>query len=195
MIEPEEIEGFVDALGAVTYEEIVNAVKELAYVRNEEEPLEEGIADICKKAVSEHLIELISPEELIENNECEEIEWKGEPDLYILGPHAFPDYPFELSEIIDVLKLNKREVDPEKLTKRYSRRLKARVTKLRHNIEKCAKGEEDAIDIATLEHQYSDLLNIYYDYDSWLEDSIAEMEDEILSLSKQIDLIGSAQDI
>lgn len=204
MVHPEEIEGMVDALGAVTYKEIVELVQELAYTREEDVPEEEEISKLLEKAVSEHLLETITSGELMgpdpeEEHEVEkEEEEEGEQELinyYIVGPNAFPDFPFDLSEVIDILKLDRREVDPDKLTRKFSRRLKARITKLKHNIEAFAKGEDTAIDIPTLEHRYSDLLNLYYDYDSWIEGGIPEMEDEVLAISKQIDALGAAQDI
>ncbi|NPE30846.1 hypothetical protein HNV12_23405 [Methanococcoides sp. SA1] len=258
MIEPEELEGIVGALGAATHEEVISIVKELAYERDEDDPLNEEIEKMCEKAVSEHLLETISSEELsVECETCEEC-----MDFYILGPNAFPEYPFELSEVIDILKLDRREVDSEKLKQRYSERLKTRLTelrynidkysknvekdrefyllgpnalpehpfeisevieilklnksenendseklkqrnserlkarlaKLKYNIDKCSENVEGCLDIPTLEHQYSDLLNVYYDYDSWLEGGIADMESDILDLSKQIDSLGTAQD-
>ncbi|WP_135612923.1 hypothetical protein [Methanococcoides sp. AM1] len=191
MVEPEEIEGMADALGAVTHDEVVKTVQELAYIREEDIPDEEEITKLLEKAVSHHLLEIISPEEL------REVDEKDGKDVhyYIVGPNAFPNFPFDLSEVIDILKLDRREIDPHKLTHRFSRRLKARITKLRHNIETFAKGEDDNIDIPVLEHRYSDLLNLYYDYDSWLEGEITEMETEILDISKQIDALGAAQDI
>lgn len=191
MVEPEEIEGIADALGAVTHDEIVELAQELAYKREENIPDEEEITIMLEKAVSKHLLEAISIEEL------SEVDAKDSEDVnyYIVGPHAFPNYPFDLSEVIDVLKLGRREVDPDKITKRFSGRLKARITKLRHNIEDFAKGDNNSIDIPTLEHRYSDLLNLYYDYDSWLEGEITEMETEILDISKHIDALGAAQDI
>lgn len=257
MIEPEELEGIVGALGAATHEEVINVVKELAYERDEDEPLHEEIEIMCEKAVLEHLLETISSEELSEEyDKCEE-----DVEFYILGPNAFPEYPFELSEVLDILKLDKREIDSEKLTQRYSERLKARLMELRHNIDiysenvekgrefyilgpdpfpehpfelseviailkpdrceidskkltrknserlkarftklknnidKCSENVEGSLDIPTLERQYSELLNVYYDYDSWLEGGIADMENDILALSKQIDSLGTAQDI
>ncbi|MGM0770091.1 MAG: DUF7109 family protein [Halobacteriota archaeon] len=201
MVQPKEIEGMVDALGAVTYKEIVEFVQELAYTREEDVPKEEEISKLLEKAVSEHLLETITSGELMgpdpeEEHEVEKEE--GEQELinyYIVGPNAFPDFPFDLSEVIDILKLDRREVDPDKLTRKFLRRLKARITKLEHNIEAFAKGEETAIDIPTLEHRYSDLLNLYYDYDSWIKGGIPEMEDEVLAISKQIDALGAAQDI
>ncbi len=191
MVEPEEIEGMADALGAVTHDEIVELAQELAYKREENIPDEEEITIMLEKAVSKHLLEAISIEEL------SEADAKNSEDVnyYIVGPHAFPKFPFDLSEVIDILKLARREVDPYKITKRFSGRLKARITKLRHNIEDFANGDNDSIDIPTLENRYSDLLNLYYDYDSWLEGEITEMEDEILDISKQIDALGAAQDI
>ncbi|ABE52112.1 DUF7109 family protein [Methanococcoides burtonii] len=191
MIEPEELEGIVDALGAATHEEVISIVKELAYERDEDEPLNEEIEKMCEKAVSENLLETISSEELsVECETCEEC-----MEFYILGPNAFPEYPFELSEVIDILKLDRREVDSEKLKQIYSERLKTRLTELRYNIDKYSKNVEGILDIPTLERQYSELLNVYYDYDSWLEGGIADMENDILALSKQIDSLGKAQDI
>ncbi|AKB85710.1 hypothetical protein [Methanococcoides methylutens] len=204
MVQPEEIEGMVDALGAVTYKEIVEFVQELAYTREEDVPEEEEISKLLEKAVSEHLLETITSRELSESDseagyEVEkEEEGKEEQELinyYIVGPNAFPDFPFDLSEVIDILKLDRREVDPDKLTRKFSRRLKAKITKLEHNIEAFAKGEDNAIDIPTLEHRYSDLLNLYYDYDSWIEGGFPEMEEEVLAISKHIDALGAAQDI
>jgi len=99
MIEPEELEGIVGALGAATHEEVINVVKELAYERDEDEPLHEEIEKMCEKAVLEHLLETITSEELIE--ECDKSE--EDVEFYILGPNAFPEYPFELSEVLDTI--------------------------------------------------------------------------------------------
>ncbi|WP_440953583.1 DUF7109 family protein [Methanococcoides sp. FTZ1] len=206
MVRPEEIEGMVDALGAVTHKEIVELVQELAYTREEDMPEVEDINDLLEKAVNEHLLEIITSKELKGTDEEDEEEKEGNVEeedkkdsYYIIGPHAFPDFPFDLSEVIDILKLDRREVDPEKLAARFSKELENSIIKLRDEIGIFASGEcggdDTSIDLPTLEQRYSDLLNLYYDYDSWIEGGFPDMENEILSISKQIDALGAAQDI
>lgn len=79
MVQPEEIEGMVDALGAVTYKEIVEFVQELAYTREEDVPEEEEISKLLEKAVSEHLLETITSGELMGSDpeEGHEVEKRG----------------------------------------------------------------------------------------------------------------------
>jgi hypothetical protein len=46
--------------------------------------------------------------------------------------------------------------------------------------------------IQDLEQKYMDLLNIYYDFDTWVPDTLTEIEENIFSLSARIEELKEA---
>ncbi|MCL7411970.1 MAG: hypothetical protein M8350_09270 [Methanosarcinaceae archaeon] len=185
MITKDELAGIVDVLGASTIGEIHLIVQEHAEIRRLEVV---GLADVeqlCQSALDEHLIETVSFEE-VEGADSDET-------YYISGPNAFPDIPYELSEIIDILELSKREVDMSKVAKSFSSRLKQRAKRLNEKIDMFSDGSVPDSDILKLEQRYSDLLNLYYDYDFWLPGGISDIEDTILGVSERLEQLKSAQ--
>ncbi|MBP2030463.1 uncharacterized coiled-coil DUF342 family protein [Methanohalophilus levihalophilus] len=187
MISEEEIVGILDALGAVTFEEIKEIVHEIEFLNEDEKTIEEELEKLCNKAKSKHWIEVVSYEE-IEDMSPEAME-NPEEEFFISGPDAFPEYPKKLSEALDILKLHKRELDREKLIHRFARRLKMQITRLSNKIkESPADGET----LEKLDRQYSDLLNLYYDYDSWIPEAFAELEEDVLKLGSKLESLKNA---
>jgi hypothetical protein len=134
---------------------------------------------------------------LIETVSSEEVEGADSDETYYIpGPNAFPDIPYELSEIIDILKLSKREVDMSKVAKSFSSRLKQRAKRLNEKIDSFyGESAANIADITRLEKRYSDLLNLYYDFDFWLPGGISDIEDKILGVSERLEQLKSAQAI
>ncbi len=187
MIGEEEIVGIVDALGAVTLKEIKEIVHEIDFLNEETNTSLETVEQLCTKANSKHWLEMIS---------CEEIEGTtptsteaSEEGFFILGPDAFPKYPPKLSEALDILKLHKRELDREKLIHRFARRLKMQITRLSNKIK---ESPDDGEILDKLDRQYSDLLNLYYDYDSWIPEAFSELEDDVLKLGEKLESLKKA---
>ena len=187
MITKDELAGIIDVLGAATIGEIQLIVQELAEIRRLEEVSPADVEQLCESALGEHLIETVSSEE-VEGADSDEI-------YYIPGPNAFPDIPYELSEIIDILELSKREVDMSKVAKSFSSRLKQRARKLNEKIDSFSGKSASDDDLTGLEKHYSDLLNLYYDFDFWLPGGMSDIEDKILGVSGRLEQLKSAQAI
>ena len=187
MITKDELAGIIDVLGAATIGEIHLIVHELAEIRRLEDASRDDVEQLCESALGEHLIETVSSEEVGDAGSDE--------TYYITGPNAFPDIPYELSEIIDILELSKREVDMSKVAKSFSSRLKQRAKRLNDKIDSFSGGPVLDSDISRLEKRYSDLLNLYYDYDFWLPGGISDIEDKILGVSERLEQLKSAQAI
>ncbi|HJH31551.1 MAG TPA: hypothetical protein C5S50_05105 [Methanosarcinaceae archaeon] len=187
MITKDELAGIIDALGAATMEEICLIVEELAEIRRTEDINSGYVGQLCESALGEHLIEIVSSEEV-------EDAGSDEP-YYIPGPNAFPDIPVEFSEIIDILELSMRKVDMSKVAIRFSTRLKQRAKRLNEKIGSFSGESVSDADIMKLEKRYSDLLNLYYDFNFWLPGGISDIEDQILGVSEILEHLKLAQDI
>ncbi|MCD4703090.1 MAG: hypothetical protein K8R64_02105 [Methanosarcinaceae archaeon] len=187
MISRDELAGVVEVMGAATLDEMLSISMELSCMREEEETKEERFKELCQKAKDHHIIESVSADE-VKNVISDDTEY------FIVGPNAFPDYPYELSEIIDILELSERELDMDRVAKKFARRIKARLTFLRNRINELP--DPAPIDrIKELEKKYSDLLNLYYDFDSWLPEVFSPVEKDIIGISKILDDITTTQTI
>ncbi|SFM92622.1 DUF7109 family protein [Methanolobus profundi] len=188
MVSKEEICGVIDAIGALTQDEISSVIKELSLLRGDTPLSIPEVKSICEEAEKEHLIVSVSWEEVEGVKETEDL-------YYISGPNAFPEVPFELSEVIDILVLSKRGVDLSKVALRLNRNLHKRINNLENKIDSVCKGKVHPHDLENLEHRYSDILNQYYDYNFWLSEDMSELEGEIGELSNRIEALRSAQGI
>ena len=187
MITKDELAGIIDVLGAATIEEIHLILQELAEIRRLEDVTPDHVEQLCESALGEHLIETVSSDE-VEDGVLDEV-------YYISGPNAFPDIPYELSEIFDILELSKREVDMSKVAKSFSSRLIQRARRLNESIDSLSGELVSDDDFARLEKRYRDLLNLYYDYNFWLPGGMSDIEDKILGVSGRLEQLKSAQAI
>ncbi|WMW25697.1 hypothetical protein RE474_02950 [Methanolobus sediminis] len=203
MLSKEGLCGIIDALGALTQEEIYHIIKELSLLKGGTPPVMPSIKELCVEAEKEHLIVAVSAEEIAgteENrtNSASQDSDEGEDGIllyYISGPNAFPEVPFELSEVIDILELHKREVNLSSVAARLSNNLHRRIKNLENKIESVSSTKVHENDLENLELRYSDILNQYYDYTFWLSDDMPGLEDEIQELSSKIESLKSAQGI
>lgn len=209
MITKAELSGIVDAMGAATPYEIQEIIGELAYIRHEEITDPSEVKELCRAALKDHLIEAVSSKEVTLPDTKEAVEVAsgaagagkagvgnevGEADVgcyYIPGPNAFPEILSEMSEVIDILELSRREVDMSKVAKSFSTRLKRRATSLNNKINSFTTTPSIPDDIAKLEKRYSDLINVYYDYDFWLPGEFSNMEDVISTVSEKLERLKS----
>ncbi|WP_342304528.1 hypothetical protein [Methanolobus sp. ZRKC5] len=188
MVSKEELCGIIDALGALSIGDIYSVTKELYLLRGSVPLTLPSIKNICEEAEKEHLIAVVS---------WEEVAGLDENDLsyYISGPNAFPEVPFDLSEVIDILEMEKREVDFSRVASRFSKNLHKRIKNLDDKIDSVNKGKFHLHDLENLEHRYSDILNQFYDYSFWLPGDMSGIEAEIQELSNRIEALKSAQGI
>ncbi len=196
MLSKEELCGIIDTMGAMTVEEIYSAAKEMSLLRGETPLTMPSVKDICEEAENENLIVAVSGEEVKEVEDSGSMERsEDEPAYYISGPNAFPEVPFELSEVIDILELKKREVELSSVAVRLSRNLHRRIKNLERKIGALSDEKVHEKDLENLEFRYSDILNQYYDYSFWLSDDMPGIEDEIQELSSRIESLKSAKSI
>ncbi|TGC11356.1 DUF7109 family protein [Methanolobus halotolerans] len=181
----DELCGIIDALGALSIEEIYIAAKEISLLRGGVPLTLPSIKDICAEAEKEHLVAVVSWEEI------EGLE-KNDISYYILGPNAFPEIPFELSEVIDILEMSTRQVDLSRAASRFSKNLHKKVNNLENKIDSIDPAKFHPEDLENLEHRYSDILNQYYDYSFWLPGDMSAIGAEIQQLSKRIEVLKSA---
>ncbi len=192
MITIEELAGIIDALGALREDEICAVAQEISFLRKEDFSVE-IITGMCKKALDEHLLEAIGPDEV--TDACS---GAGHPDgrnYYIPGPNAFPDIPFELSEAIDILVITKREVDLDRVSESFSANLHKQAVELGGDISSFSRKGITEAGLSALAERYSDILNLYYDYDSWLPGGMDGIEDELQGLSRKLEQLRAAQGI
>lgn len=188
MLTKEELSGIVDAMGALTLAEIQSVVKELYFTKKEDSPSFECMEDACEKSVDDHVLEMVSSEEVKDAAQSEDM-------YYIAGPNAFPDIPFELSEVIDALELSKREVDLSKVSKHFCINMRRKVKDLDEKVDSFNNLIINASEFSELELRYSTLLNLYYDFDFWLPGGMSSVDNDLQLVSKKIEQLRSAQDI
>jgi hypothetical protein len=202
MLTNEELCGIIDALGALSFNEIYHITKELSLLKGAIPPAMPSVKELCVEAEKEHLIVAVSAEEITgaEENRTNSASQGSECEdsillYYISGPNAFPEVPFELSEVIDILELQKREVDLSSVAARLSKNLHRRIKNLENKIDSVSSTKVHEEDLKNLELRYSDILNQYYDYTFWISEDMPGIEDEIQELSSRIEGLKSAQGI
>lgn len=176
MISAAELTGITSVLGAVTFEEICAVDKEISELRDSTHEAN-VLHELCRKAAKEHLIESVSAEEISETEDNENI-------FFITGPNAFPEIPTELSQVIDILKISVRKVDMDTIAMKLLKNLEKRMHDLEMGISSIRSSSAG---IKKLESDYSDLLNLYYDYDSWIPGRFTAVADHLMELSEKIE--------
>ncbi|WP_321420622.1 hypothetical protein [uncultured Methanomethylovorans sp.] len=178
MISAAELTGITYVLGAITFEEICAVDKEISELRDSTHETN-ALHELCIEATKEHLIESVSAEEISGTKTDENI-------YFITGPNAFPEIPTELSQVIDILKLSVRKVDMNIIAIKLLQNFEKRMHDLEMGISSIGSGSAE---IKKLESHYSDLLNLYYDYDSWLPGRFTAVADQLMELSKKIEYL------
>ncbi|AGB48843.1 hypothetical protein Metho_0578 [Methanomethylovorans hollandica DSM 15978] len=176
MISAAELTGIIYVLGAITFEEICAVEKEISELRDSDHDTG-SLDELCIKAVKEHLLESVSAEDVSEAGD------NGDA-YFITGPNSFPEIPPELSQVIDILKLPVRKVDMDTISIKLLNSFQQKIRRLDIKIEDI---EVDRKEIKKLESKYSDLLNLYYDYDSWLPGKFGSVAANLMDISKKIE--------
>jgi hypothetical protein len=106
MFTPDELAGVVDLFGALTREELAEALSELAYRKDATVP--EGAIDDAIEAFALVVVER-----------------DGDDDLLAPGPSAFPTLPDGAEDLPHILAVDTRDVDREAVGRAAERRLRA----------------------------------------------------------------------
>ncbi|AEH60365.1 conserved hypothetical protein [Methanosalsum zhilinae DSM 4017] len=175
MISEEELCGIIDTLGALKPDEIQKIADEIASVR-EYSGESFDIESMCQIAKDRHLVETIFPFEI--KDEHENLDSSDVPQTYYInGPCSFPVVPPELSEVIDILEIERREIDMHKISIRYLDELNKKVFFLDKKADSMNNTNYEKKDVIDLENEYSELLNMYYDFESWLIEDIENVQE------------------
>ncbi len=162
MLTTEELSGIVEVMVVVSEEEIIDIAQELAYLRDDESPDPEDLMQLITSAMKIHWLEPI-PSTAVINSPQSSI-------LYIAGSASFGTVPPELSEIMDTIEFEGcRSFDWDVVTSNIIPDMSRKLDRLEALVKDAADG---AVVIEKPETEYSELFNLYYDYDFWLPDGL-----------------------
>lgn len=158
MLSMEEMAGIAEVMVVMSEEEIVEIAHELAFIRNEMGPGADDIRRLIHHALKKHWLEVVQHDAL-----CSRI--RGSK-FYIAGPASFGIVPSEMSEILEIIEFEGgRSFDWDIVACKVSSNLTGEIKHLEELANNAADG---LISLAEAEKHYSELLNLFYDYDFWL---------------------------
>jgi len=181
MLTIEELSGIVEVMVVVSEEEIIDIAQELAYLRDDETPDLEDLSQLIASAMKIHWLEPIPSTAVFNSNSPQS------SMLYIAGPASFGTVPPELSEIMDTIEFEGcRSFDWDMVTSNIIPDMSCKLDRLEALVEDAAGGIEKA------ETEYSELLNLYYDYDFWLPDGLPGIGGRLEDISQRLKEVKEA---
>jgi hypothetical protein len=182
MLTTEELSGIVEVLVVVSEEEIIDIAQELAYLRDDETPDLEDLSQLIRSAIKIHWLEPIQSTAVFNSPRSSM--------LYIAGPASFGTVPPELSEIMDTIEFEGcRSFDWDKVTSNIIPDMSCKLDRLEALVEDAADG---TVVIEKAETEYSELFNLYYDYDFWLPGGIPGIGGRLEDISQRLKEIKEA---
>ena len=181
MLTTEELSGIVEVMVVVSEEEIIDIAQELAYLRDDETPDLEDLRQLITSAMKIHWLEPIPSTTVFNSNSPQS------SMLYIAGPASFGTVPPELSEIMDTIEFEGcRSFDWDMVTSNIIPDMSRKLDRLEALVEDAASGIEKA------ETEYSELFNLYYDYDFWLPGGLPGIGGRLEDISQRLKEIKEA---
>jgi hypothetical protein len=182
MLTIEELSGIVEVMVVVSEEEIIDIAQELAYLRDDETPDLEDLRQLIVSAMKIHWIEPL-PSTALFNSPKSSMS-------YIAGPASFGIVPPELSEIMDRIEFEGcRSFDWDMVTSNIIPDMSHKLDLLEALVEDAADG---AVVIGIAETEYSELFNLYYDYDFWLPEGLPGIGGRLEDISQRLKEIKEA---
>lgn len=136
----DELAGVVDLFGALTGEELGQALVELAFKRSEDCEPAAFEDDIAAAVDTYHLVSFDFSERFDAST------------LYVPGPVAFPELPENATDLPHILDIEQRSLDREKLGEAAEKQFRA------DTAQAVAAGDEERIE---------QLLDVSYELDVW----------------------------
>jgi len=181
MLTTEELSGIVEVMVVVSEDEIIDIAQELAYLRDDETPDLEDLSQLITLAMKIHWLEPIPSTAVFNSNSPQS------SMLYIAGPASFGTVPPELSEIMDTIEFEGcRSFDWDVVTSNIIPDMSRRLDRLEALVEDTADG------IEKVETEYSELFNLYYDYDFWLPGGLPGIGGRLEDISQRLKEIKEA---
>jgi len=181
MLTTEELSGIVEVMVVVSEDEIIDIAQELAYLRDDETPDLEDLSQLITLAMKIHWLEPIPSTAVFNSNSPQS------SMLYIAGPASFGTVPPELSEIMDTIEFEGcRSFDWDVVTSNIIPDISRRLDRLEALVEDTADG------IEKVETEYSELFNLYYDYDFWLPGGLPGIGGRLEDISQRLKEIKEA---
>lgn len=176
MLTLEELAGIVEVMVVASEEELLEIAMELAYMTDDEPPEMDELAELIKSALKIKWLESIPQPAL-----CTEIAGSR---FFIAGPASFGTVPPEMSEIMEVIEFEGcRAFDWEIVTSNIIPAVSRKVERLELLVEEVA---DSMADLEDAEEQYSELFNLYYDYDFWLPDGLPGIGEQLEKISSRL---------
>ncbi|MDD2777862.1 MAG: hypothetical protein PHS47_05570 [Methanocellales archaeon] len=170
MISIEELAGVVDVLGITNEDELYAIFKELIFSRKCKIPSRKKVKEVIRSAIKEHWIEAVHGSELI------------------VGPCAFPEVPDDLSEVIDILKIDvNRKIEWDEVASAKIAELKSEVETFSKIIDDQGGREASKKQIIELESEYQHLMGLCYDFEFWLTTDFTMIKAELRTLSQKLE--------
>jgi len=181
MLTTEELSGIVEVMVVVSEDEIIDIAQELAYLRDDETPDLEDLSQLITLAMKIHWLEPIPSTAVFNSNSPQS------SMLYIAGPASFGTVPPELSEIMDTIEFEGcRSFDWDVVTSNIIPDISRRLDRLEALVVDTADG------IEKVETEYSELFNLYYDYDFWLPGGLPGIGGRLEDISQRLKEIKEA---
>ena len=182
MLTTEELSGIVEVMVVVSEEEIIDIAQELAYLRDDETPEPEDLRQLITSAMKIHWLEPIPSPAVFDAPQSSK--------LYISGPASFGTVPPELSEIMDTIEFEGcRSFDWDVVASNIIPDMSRKLDRLEAVVEDAADG---VVVIKKAETEYSELFNLYYDYDFWLPDGLPGIGGRLEDTSQRLKEIKEA---
>ncbi|MBE0523635.1 MAG: hypothetical protein IBX40_04790 [Methanosarcinales archaeon] len=176
MLTLEELSGIVEVMVVLSEDEIFEIAQELAYMRDEEIPDLDEIRQLIKSALGAHWLESIFSTAV-----CDA---PGGEKHYIAGPASFGNIPPEFSEIMEIFEFDGcRSFDWDMVASDIVETMSRKVSKLESLFEDV---EDGYVVIEKAENEYSDLINLYYDYNFWLPDGLPGIGISLENISQRL---------
>ncbi|TQQ79750.1 hypothetical protein EGH24_09605 [Halonotius terrestris] len=146
----DELAGVVDLFGALTREELSQALTELAFKQGSEVD-DAAVTDAIESATSEYVLVEYDPEA---SDDASDASDEDTEPLLTIGPAAFPTLPPNAEDLPHILDYETRSVDRDRLAEQVRDRLQAEA--------------EDAI-AADDDSRAAELLDVSYDMEAWAD--------------------------
>lgn len=184
MLTTKELSGIVETMVVVSEEEIIDIAQELAYLRDDETPDLEDLSQLITLAMKIHWLEPIPSTAVFNSNSPQS------SMLYIAGPASFGTVPPELSEIMDTIEFEGcRSFDWDMVSSNIIPDMSCKLDRLEALVEDAASG---AVVVKKAETEYSELFNLYYDYDFWLPGGLPGIGGRLEDISQRLKEIKKA---